>query len=87
LLGTVDGDTPIRARPRRRTPFAAFTLPFNITGQPAMSPPLAMADGLPVGTQVVGPTGSEPRCWRSRHSWKRPIHGSSPPRRSERHST
>ncbi|MET0628741.1 MAG: amidase [Acidimicrobiia bacterium] len=61
LLGTVDGDHPDPgATLAAATPFAAFTLPFNITGQPAMSLPLAMADGLPVGTQVVAPTGGEP---------------------------
>jgi len=61
LIGTVDGDHPEPgATLAAATPFAAFTLPFNITGQPAMSVPLAMADGLPIGTQIVGPTGGEP---------------------------
>ncbi|MGZ4676026.1 MAG: amidase [Acidimicrobiia bacterium] len=37
-----------------------FTLPFNITGQPAMSLPLGMTDdGLPVGVQLVAPFGRE----------------------------
>jgi amidase len=40
--------------------FAAFTPPYNATGQPAISLPLHWnADGLPIGVQLVAAYGRE----------------------------
>jgi amidase len=42
------------------TRFAAFTSPFNMTGQPAISLPLHQAEsGLPIGVQLVAAYGHE----------------------------
>jgi aspartyl-tRNA(Asn)/glutamyl-tRNA(Gln) amidotransferase subunit A len=35
------------------------TLPFNVTGHPALSVPAGFTGGLPVGLQIVGPAGAE----------------------------
>jgi amidase len=45
----------------RATPSAAYTAPFNITGQPAMSVPLCWDAGtdLPIGVQLVAPYARE----------------------------
>ncbi len=41
-------------------PYAAFTSPFNVTGQPGISLPLTRTvDGLPIGIQLVAAYGRE----------------------------
>lgn len=41
-------------------PYGVFTLPHNLSGQPGISVPLHVtAEGLPVGSQLVGRMGSE----------------------------
>jgi amidase len=54
------GETP----PRDTGRFIAFTVPFNVTGEPAISLPLHRSpEGLPVGVQLVAPMGREDRLF------------------------
>jgi amidase len=55
--GGLDSDAWVR---RLFSVYAPFTAMFNITGQPAISLPLAWsAGGLPIGVQLVGRYGDE----------------------------
>ncbi len=42
-----------------------YTVPFNLTGQPAASIPCGVVDGLPVGLQIVGPRFGEAQVLRA----------------------
>lgn len=54
-----DPDQPLRAV-LRASELVVFTMPFNASGQPAVSLPLGASDeGLPVGVQVIAPFGRE----------------------------
>jgi amidase len=62
-LGEIRGDDAEGAL-LAAIPYVAFTAPFNVTGQPAMSVPLHWADGLPIGVQLVAATGREDLLFR-----------------------
>ncbi|HEX7094793.1 MAG TPA: amidase family protein, partial [Acidimicrobiales bacterium] len=58
-LGLLD-TTDVAAMARHGGAFSALTVPFNITGQPAISLPIGKdRSGLPVGVQFVAAFGRE----------------------------
>ena len=42
-----------------------YTLPYNMTGHPAMSIPCGKSDGLPVGLMLIGKQYDEPTIYRA----------------------
>jgi amidase len=51
---TVDSDPELVERAQGKDGRGRNTMPFNMTGHPAISVPCGMADGLPVGVMFVG---------------------------------
>lgn len=47
-----------------------FTLPFNLSGNPAVSVPCGLADGQPIGLQLVGKPFSEGTILRIAHQYQ-----------------
>jgi aspartyl-tRNA(Asn)/glutamyl-tRNA(Gln) amidotransferase subunit A len=55
----------------RWTKGAPYTLPFNLTGQPAASMPAGLTEaGLPVGLQIVGPPRADHRVLRAMRAYE-----------------
>jgi len=51
----------------------ANTSPFDVTGQPAMSVPCAMSDGLPVGMMLIGRDYDESTILRAAHAFEQSV--------------
>jgi aspartyl-tRNA(Asn)/glutamyl-tRNA(Gln) amidotransferase subunit A len=63
---------------RTENPLAMYladvlTIPPNIAGMPGLSIPCGLADGLPVGLQLIGPQFSENTLFRTGHALERAL--------------
>jgi amidase len=59
-LGTLSGDNSLADMAGGLSAMTSFAIPFDISGQPAISLPLSWApNGLPIGVQFVAPYGRE----------------------------
>jgi aspartyl-tRNA(Asn)/glutamyl-tRNA(Gln) amidotransferase subunit A len=55
------------------------TLPASLAGTPAISVPCGLADGLPVGLQVMAPAQADERCFRVAAAFESAVPALTPP--------
>ena len=59
-LGTLSGDNPLADMASGLAAMTSFAIPFDVSGQPAISLPLSWApNGLPIGVQLAAAYGRE----------------------------
>ena len=59
-LGTLSGDNPLADMAAGLSAMTSFAIPFDVSGQPAVSLPLSWSPtGLPIGVQLVARYGRE----------------------------
>jgi len=58
-LGVMAAERPMEEVVGTFGAMTGFAMPFDASGQPAMSVPMGVADGLPIGVQLVAAYGRE----------------------------
>ena len=78
LVSPTSPTVAFRLGERTENPLAMYladvlTIPPNIAGMPGLSLPCGLADGLPVGLQLIGPQFSENTLFRAGHALERAL--------------
>jgi aspartyl-tRNA(Asn)/glutamyl-tRNA(Gln) amidotransferase subunit A len=86
LVSPTSPTVAFRLGERTENPLAMYladvlTIPPNIAGMPGLSIPCGLADGLPVGLQLIGPQFSENTLFRAGHALERALEFDSVPER------
>ena len=64
-LGALAPEVPLGELGLAMLRYTALTMPFDVTGEPAISLPAQLdSDGVPIGVQLVAPAGREDRLFR-----------------------
>jgi aspartyl-tRNA(Asn)/glutamyl-tRNA(Gln) amidotransferase subunit A len=86
LLSATSPTVAFRLGEKTQNPLAMYasdllTIPSNIAGLPGLSIPCGLAEGLPVGLQLIGPQFSENVLFRAGHALERALEFDSVPPR------
>jgi aspartyl-tRNA(Asn)/glutamyl-tRNA(Gln) amidotransferase subunit A len=78
LLSATSPTVAFRLGEKTADPLAMYaadllTIPSNLAGLPGLSIPCGLADGLPVGLQLIGPQFSENVLFRAGHAFERAL--------------
>jgi aspartyl-tRNA(Asn)/glutamyl-tRNA(Gln) amidotransferase subunit A len=78
LVSATSPTVAFRLGERTQNPLAMYasdllTIPSNVAGLPGLSIPCGLADGLPVGLQLIGPQFSENVLFRAGHALERAL--------------
>jgi amidase len=68
-------DAPVAERVRRAIEMMTNTAPFDTSGHPAISVPVGVVDGLPVGMMLVGRHFDEPTVLRAARAFEAAVGG------------